>query len=75
MQQIAQQDSPEEKKGSKNFFDAVLSLAEHYSEKEDRQCHWALGRAQTRSKKEANKVTALRVSPQSMIPKPVKISL
>ena len=55
MQQIAQQDSPEEKKGSKNFFDAVPSLAEHYSEKEDRKCHWALGRAQKRSKSEANK--------------------
>ena len=43
MQQIAQQDSPEEKKGSKNFLDAVLSLVEHYSEKGDRQCHWAQG--------------------------------
>ena len=51
MQQIAQQDSPEEKKGSKNFFDAVLSLAENYSEKEDQKCH----RAQKRSKSEANK--------------------
>ena len=42
------------KKGSKNFLDA-LSLAENYSEKEDRQCHWALGSAQKRSKSEANK--------------------
>ena len=55
MQQIAQQDSPEEKKGSKNFLDTVLSLVEHYSEKGDRQCHWALGSAQKRSKSEANK--------------------
>ena len=55
MQQIAQQDSPEEKKGSKSFFDAVPPLAEHYSEMEDPQCHWALGRAQKGSKSEANK--------------------
>ena len=55
MQQIAQQDSPEEKKGSKNFLDAVLFLVEHYSETGDRQCHWALGWAQKRGKSEANK--------------------
>ena len=43
------------KKGSKNFLDTVLSLVEHYSEKGDRQCHWALGWAQKRGKSEANK--------------------